>query len=104
MLEGHGRGLGLSAQATPSDFSCGRTSRQISGVPADLRGRGINNHSAKFVQLSCWRGDDDAGSVRGRGEFSDNWPRKTFKSAVAEVFVRRGDYACPPKLTDGLHE
>jgi hypothetical protein len=36
------------------DFSCGQTGAQISCVPADLRGRGINNHSPKFVQLPCW--------------------------------------------------
>ena len=68
MLKRHGEGSALHSRT--GDFSCGQTGAQISCVPADLRGGGINDHSAKFVQLSGWGGDDDAGSVGGHGELS----------------------------------
>ena len=50
--------------AAPAISAAGKTRAQISGIPTDLCGRGVNDDSAKFVQLSGRSSDDKVGSVR----------------------------------------
>ena len=100
--QGHGQGAVLHGRT--GDFRRGQTGAQIGRVPADLRGGGIHDNRAKFVQLAGWSGNDDAGCIGRDGKLSRRVSEKNLQSGAEEVFVRRSHDTRPPEFADGLRE